>query len=206
MSFGIEQMRAFLNPLRSRVTTFFVDDRATNRFLATLMLSSVAVDGDSAIIVDTDAFYTSNSIRLAESLSQQELERFRLYVPETGASGEDVAMELFRVNESHSISIIDNLNTLFHLLSSDNPSSAGRKLSFLMALESFSGRVNNATVLITVYEREKPIRTRHPTSFSELGEISIRVRCSNGQLSLKCERGKAWPDNTLSFPLTRSLG
>lgn len=206
MSFDIEQMRVFLNPLRGRVTTFFVDDRATNRFLGRLILSSVAVGGDSAIIVDTDAFYASNSARLAESLSQQELERFRLYVPETGARGEDVVMKLFRVSESCSISIIDNLNTLFHLLSSDNPSSAGRKLSFLTALESFSGRVNNATVLITVYEREKPTHARHPKSFSELGEISVYVRCSNDQLCLRCERGEAWPGNTLSFPLTQSSG
>jgi hypothetical protein len=206
MSFGIEQMRAFLNPLRGKVTTFSVADRATNLSLGRLILSSVAVDGDSTIIMDTDAFYASNSVRLAENLSQQDLNRFRLYVPETGASGEDVVIRLFRRNESCSVSIIDNLNTLFHLLSSDNPSSAGRKLSFLTALQSFLGRMNSTTVLITVYEREKPTQAKRPKAFSELGEISVHVGRSNGQLSLKCERGAVWPGNALSFPLTQSSG
>ena len=206
MSFGIEQMRAFLNPLRGKITTFFVTDRATNLSLGRLILSSVAVDGDSTAIMDTDAFYASNSARLAENFSQQNLERFRLYVPETGASSEDVVMMLFKQNKSCSVSIIDNLNTLFHLLSSDNPNSAGRKLYFLTAMESFLGHMNNTTVLITVYEREKPIQEKRLKSFSDLGEISIHVSRSDGQLSLKCERGAAWPGNTLSFPLTQSSG
>lgn len=206
MSFGIEQMRAFLNPLRGKVTTFSVADRATNLSLVRLILSSIAVHGDSTLIMDTDAFYASNSAILAENFPQQDLERFRLQVPETGTSGQDVVMRLFRQSESCSISIIDNLNTLFHLLSSDNPNSAGRKLSFVTTLQSFLGRMNNTTVLVTVYEREKPIQERRPKSFSDLGEISVHVYRSNGQLSLKCERGAAWPGNVLSFPLTQLSG
>jgi hypothetical protein len=206
MSFGVQRARAFLDPLRGKITTFFVADRLVNLSLSTLILTCVTAAGAACEVVDMDAFYASNSDLLSAALPREGLERVSLYVPKVGTSGDDLVMKLFdRGQQPHKdILILDDLNTLFHLLSSDNSSSAGRKLAFLIALQSFVRRTNRTTALATVYEREKPIPGRRSKSFSELADTNVSVAHSGDELILKCERGAAWPGGTLSFPILSS--
>jgi len=204
MSLSALQTRLFLAPLQGKTTVFLVADRRTNLLLGKLVLSSLVANGTSCIILDTDAFYASNSELLAEGISRPDLGNLRLYVPKVGTTSEEAALELFKGYGGRAV-IIDNLNSFYHTLSSENRSSAGRKLTFLVALLSFLGHANGTTVFVTTYEREKPTIPRHTRPFSGLGDVSISTRCAGDRLILECESGTTWPDGTLSFSIPSSI-
>jgi hypothetical protein len=203
MSLSAQQARLFLTPLQNKATIFLVADRHANLLLGKLILSSLVASGSSCVILDTDAFYASNSAMLTSAVPKPDLKNLRLYIPKVGTSGQGTALELFKECERRTV-MIDNLNSFYHALSSENRSSAGRKLNFLVALLSFLGHTNNMTALITVYEREKPTITRHTRSFSGLGDVSISTHCTGSRMVLRCESGTAWPDGTLSFSIPTS--
>lgn len=200
MSFGVHLARQFLAPLQGKTVVFFVADRDTNLLLSKLLVTSAAASGNSCFVLDMDAFYASNSNSLAGDVSPQDMKNIQLYIPRIGASGEEAALGLFDGVE-HRIDIIDDMNSLYHTFSSDDQGSAGRKLTFLMEVLSFLGRTNRMTVLITIYERERPTFTRRARLFAGLGDVSVSIRRDGDGLTLRCDRGAAWPDRTLNLSI-----
>lgn len=203
MSFGVRRAKQFLDPLQGKAAVFLVPDRRTNLALSRLFVSSVAASGSPCSVLDMDAFYASNSELLVREIPQLEAANIRLHMPRIGASGEEAVMGLFESVE-RCIHIIDDLNSLYHTFSSEDQSSAGRKLTFLVEVLSFLGRSNGTTALITIYERERPTFARRARLFARLGDVSVSVRREDGSLVMHCERGTAWPGRALTLPISPS--
>jgi hypothetical protein len=199
MSFSAQQARSLLSPLRGKVAVFSVPDRISNLALGQLLLSSLEISGKTCTILDIDAFYSSNSDLFARDISHGQTEDVWLYVPEVGASAEDLVLHLLNERRSDSV-IVDNLNSFFNLFSFDDRNSASRKFTFLMDLLSYLAHSNDVSVLVTLYEREKPIRRRRARSFSGLGDLSLTVGHTKGRLTLQCDGCEGWPDGALSLP------
>jgi len=203
MSFGVQQARQFLAPLQGKAVVFLVPDRRTNLLMGRLFLAAVAATGSRCFIFDMDSFYASNSSSLAE-VRQQAIDGIRLCVPRVGADGEEAALGLFRGVEQ-GVNIVDSLNSLYHTFSADDQSSASRKLTFLIEALSFLSRTGRTTVLVTIYERDRPTFKRRGRLFTELGDATVSVKSDGETLILHCDRGSAWPESTLTIP-TRPSG
>jgi hypothetical protein len=131
MSLSVQHASSFFGPLRGKTSSFVVDGRQANVLFAEATTSSVALTGDGCAILDLDALYSSNSDRIFGGLPAAAARSMVIHVPAPDAS---VEAELPRLLAADSrVLIIDSLNSLHHLLSSDDARSRSRKLAFAIA-------------------------------------------------------------------------
>jgi WD40 repeat protein len=197
MSFGAQQAHSFFGPLKGKTVTFLVDDRQTNLSFAKSIISLATIAVGGCAIFDIDAFYSSNSDGILSALPSSAAGSTRVYVPEPGVRIETVLPRFFKIESG--VFIVDSLNTLYHLFSSSGASSRSRKLAFAVTSLSYLARTNEKTVLLTMYRREKAVRTGGGRSISDLSDTSVSVEAAGSELLMRCKRGAAWPDGMLSL-------
>ena len=66
-----------------------------------------------------------------------------------------------------------------------------------MSALSFLAHTNRTAVLITIYERERPVFARRARLFAGLGDVSVTVRLDGDAMVMRCDRGSAWTGGTL---------
>lgn len=197
MSFGSNEARLFLEPLKGRSHGILLPDRQSNLALARALLSFFGAGGMRCNILDTDAFYASSLETLLPG-RQDLLSGIRLYVP----SAEFRIEELFPgpwAGDPSAV-IIGNLNALLHKLSADSRPSASRKLAFFIAASSLLARINGSVVIYTVYERSRQGHRRGRGTLFDLANSTIAARVDERGLSLECLRGTAWPGGRFYAP------
>ena len=97
--------------------------------------------------------------------------------------------------------ILDDLNTLYHLLSFDGSKRAGNRMSFLIALTSFLARTRLQTIISKVYARNRPVQNgrRGARSLDRLGDLGVAVEYEASELTFTCKNGSGWRgDGTFS--------
>jgi hypothetical protein len=192
MSFSASEASSFFGPLKGKTGSFVVAGREANLAFSRTVGSLLAATGDDCTILDLDAFYASNADSIFESMSKSTT----ISIPEPGSAIETVLPRLFGADQG--VIIIDSLNTLHHLLSLADRSSGSRKLAFTVASLSYLARTNRRAVMLTMYRRERPIRTGSGRSIADLSDITASVDIRDSVLTTRVERGSAWPGGRFS--------
>src|SRR5262245_52139814 len=141
------QARFFLSPLEKKVTVFVVDGRASHLRLARFLLGIICAANRTALVLDTDASYASNSGTLAGQLSDICLDRITLRIPAEGPTKASLITAAF---SEYDVLIVDDLNTIYHFLSMDDRS-AVRELTAVGNILSYFCRESGATAFLMTY-------------------------------------------------------
>jgi hypothetical protein len=199
MSFNAHREDLFINPLSGYTTTFLVKERRTNLTFARSVLPILVWKRRPCAILDIDALYSSNSDYIFELLSEEEARSIEIVVPRPGSDTTAEIADLLGSSPDETL-IIDSLNSLYHLLSTNGRSSKNRNLAFVLALLSFIARTERKTVFFTMYQRKKNANLRREKPISHLSDFTVVVSAMKEALSLKCERGLVWPGGALVIP------
>jgi len=192
------QAQAFLSPLRSRASIFVLGDREINLSFSRFLLECLDVSRCPGVVADMNAFYTSNAVRLATQ-SDFALENIVISLPPSKFDPEAWAIDfLLGANETAAV-ILDDLNTLYHLLSWDGSRRTNNRVTFIVALASFLARSKQQIVVLKAYSRTRVSPSRRGTrSLERLGDLGISVTSRGKELLFKCVKGDGWKDGTFS--------
>jgi hypothetical protein len=196
MSLSGEDPRSFFGPLIGKTATFMLEGRQANLAFAEVMVGFLAQARSPCAILDLDAFYSSNSNLILSNMDATTARSTIIRVPEPGSDVEAELASLFKVQ--HRVVIIDSLNSLYHLVSLEDGSSRGRKLTFALASLSYLARTNGKAVILSMYRREGLFRTRSGRSISNLSDVTASVDVRERELRIRSERGPTWPGGAFS--------
>ena len=199
MSFSDRRPSHFFDPLVGKTTTFLLRGRQANIGFARTMMRLLAEAGAECSILDLDAFYSSNAGLVLAPLADG-AESSTIRVPAPGSDIEDEFSRLFETAQE--VIVIDSLNSLYHLTSVEDGSSRSRKLTFALAALSYLARTNAKAVVLSMYRREGFARPGPNRSISGLSDVTAAVDIRGSDLTIRTERGSAWPGGSFS---TRAL-
>jgi hypothetical protein len=199
MSLSRGAPNSFFGPLTGRTTTFLLDARRDNLEFAAMMMRSLAWDRATCAILDLDAFYSSNSDRIFDSMDPVTARSTVIRVPGPGSEVELELSSLFEAQQK--VLVIDSLNSLHHLISLDDGSSRSRKLAFALAGLSYLARTNSKAVVLSMYRREGFSRGGTGRSIAGLSDAVASVDVRGGELRVRSERGSLWPTGVISSPI-----
>ena len=197
------EAEAFLTPLRSRSTVFLLDNRATDLLFSRFLLSCLVRTRNEALVADINAFYSSNAQRIAPG--SDALQNINLSLPPPGFAIEPWIVDFLIGGADAAVVILDDLNTLYHLLSFDGSKRAGNRISFLIALTSFLARTRLQTIISKAYSRNRPVQNgrRGARSLDRLGDLGVAVEYEANVLTFTCKKGSGWRgDGTFSVRVT----
>src|SRR5207249_10151694 len=102
------------------------------------------------------------------------LQNISLSLPPPGFAVEPWFVDFLIGATDATVVVLDDLNTLYHLLSFNGSKRTGNRISFLMALTSFLARTRLQTIISKVYARNRPIQNsrrgaRFPDGLGALG-------------------------------------
>src|SRR5712691_3341525 len=196
------EAEAFLTPLRSRSTVFLVDNRATDLLFSRFLLGCLVRTRNEALVADINAFYGSNARRVAPE--SDALQNISLSLPPPSFAVEPWIIDFLIGAVDAAVVILDDLNTLYHLLSFDGSKRAGNRMSFLMALTSFLARTRRQTIISKVDARNRPIQNsrRGARSLDRLGDLRVSVEYQANELTFTSKNGRGWRDGTFSVRVT----
>jgi len=192
------EAEAFLTPLRAKSTVFLLDDRATDLLFSRFLLSCLVRARSEVLVADINAFYSSNAQRIAP---ESETPNIRLSLPPPSFAVEPWIIDFLIGAPDAAVVILDDLNTLYHLLSFDGSKRAGNRMSFLIALTSFLARTRLQTIISKVYARNRPVQNgrRGARSLDRLGDLGVAVEYEASELTFTCKNGSGWRgDGTFS--------
>lgn len=187
MNFDPHQASAFFDPLSSKSSIFLVADRETNLSLARTLLGRLLSLNMNCLVVDINAFYVSH----AEELGIDGTSNITFYVPDVLCDTSEVVHTIITIG-NNDVLIIDNINSLFHLLSYETPQAASRKLALIMAILSKHARTNHFAAISVMYERKFASSAMQKQPLSELGDVLISVRKRGTGLAFHVRKGDAW--------------
>ena len=192
------QAKAFLSPLQNKVTVFLVDGRASHLLLARFLLNCLCTTDNRSVVLDTDAMFASNSKGLASRLNEHCLENITLWIPSLDPTKASLVNLIF---SKYDVLIVDDLNTLYHLISMGDYS-AIRELTAMTRILSYFCRENGKTAFLTVYSAGESLKkVIGQRSLFRMGDISISTRTDDTAIRFTCDHGTAWLNNTFSVSL-----
>ena len=187
--------RSFLEPLLGKTATFLFAERQDNLAFARTLAGLLGASGMAAAVLDLDAFYSSHADSVLTP-SPAEADSWTLRVPAPGSGIEAEVSQLFVAPQG--ALILDRLNPLYHLFSLDDGRSRGRRLGFALAGLSYLAKTNSKAVILGMYRREGFGRLGTARSISGLSDIAASVEVKGSELSMRTERGSAWPGGVFS--------
>ena len=187
----------FFGPLTGKTTTFILDGRRANLSFASVVMRLLARAQSPCVVLDLDAFYSSNSDRIFSSMDASTAGSTEIRIPQPGLDVEHEFSHLFGARQK--VVIIDSLNSLYHLMSLEDGSSRSRKLSFALASLSYMARTNEKAIILSMYRREGIHRAGTGRSISTLSEATVAVAVGKEDLYVTVERGAAWPGGKFSI-------
>ena len=196
MSLGGGELRSFFGPLTGRTTTFVLEGRQANLAFARTVVGLLASARVACAVLDLDAFYSSNSDIIFSSMGELTAGSSVIRVPTPGADVEVQLSGLFEVQQQ--VIILDSLNSLYHLISLEDGSSRGRKLTFALSSLSYLARANGKAIVLSMYNREGSYGSGTGRSISSLSDVTALVDASGPELKIRCTRGPAWPGGEFS--------
>lgn len=195
---SLRQANAFFAPLKHKTTTFVVEGREANLQLAQFILNLAACLKLRVLVLDTDAFYAANVVLVSETQPEVQKRGVFIRIPTKDLKLEDWLVDsLFTRYE---LLIVDDLNTLHHLLSSLEARSGSRKLHFIGRTLSYLARSDNRTVILTLYKSVMDSTTRGQSkrSLSKQSDLVISVELHDSSIRFTCDQGRAWAGNLFS--------
>jgi hypothetical protein len=128
-----------------------------------------------------------------------------LITPQDGQRLEDSMVEALTM-KAEAI-VIDDLNALHYLLSSDRQKSGIHRLFTFLRLLSYDARIDNLSIFGTVYKADGDASTERATkrSLSAAADLQIATDDDLNQITFRCSEIKSWPNNRFSAPLYLEL-
>jgi hypothetical protein len=199
----VGQAFAFLAPLRGRTSVFITPSRRRNSTVAHFLLGCLAASRMRAVIFDTSSFYATNIRALTESLPKDFLQRSVLITPQDDQRFEDSMADV--LNMKTEAILIDDLNALHYLLSSDKQRSGTHQLFTFIRLLSYEARTDNISVFGMVYKTERDSAPERATkrSLSAAADLQITTTSDDrsDRISFRCNEIRSWPNSRFSAPL-----
>jgi hypothetical protein len=192
------QANAFFAPLKHKTTTFVVEGREVNLQFAQLILNLASSLKWRVLVLDTDAFYAANIILVSEKQPDFQKRGVFIRIPTKDSKLEDWLVDsLFARCE---LLILDDLNTLHHLLSALEAKSGSRKLHFIERTLSYLARLDNKTVILTLYKSVMDSTTHGEStrSLSKQSDLVVSVELQDSFVRFTCEEERAWAGNLFS--------
>lgn len=196
MSFSEQLSRSFFEPLVGKTTTFLLDGRGANLEFARGVTGLLGAAGTPCAILDLDALYSSNASLALAPLTGSAASSV-ISVPPPGSPVEEDFSMLFDAVQD--VLIIDSLNSLYHLFSMDDGGSRGRQVTLAIAGLSFFAKTNSKAVLLSMYKREGFHKPKSGRPISALSDVTASVGVGDGLLTVRTERGVAWPGGLFSI-------
>jgi hypothetical protein len=152
------------------------------------------------VVFDTSSLYGANIRKLTDGLPNDFLQQSSLIVPQEGRPIEESLGELHTPRAS--AILIDDLNALHYLLSSDKHRSGTRQLFTFLKLLSYEARITDLVVLCTLYRTEgEPAPKPTKRSLSAAADLQISTDNNPDRITFRCSDATSWPDNRFSAPL-----
>jgi hypothetical protein len=196
------QAFAFLAPLRRRSSVFIAPTRKRNLEVTRFILGCLAASRTPrTVLFDTSCFYGQNIRELTRSLPREFLQRSVLIIPQDHEGLKD-SMTGILETKADAI-LIDDLNSLHNLLSSETLRSGARALFTFLRMLSYYARINNASVIGTVYRPEMNVAADRGTKRSILAaaDLQIRTDINLDRLTFACNEVGGWPNRRFSAPV-----
>ncbi len=195
---SLQQANAFVAPLKRKTTTFVVEEREANFHLAQFFISLASLLKWRVLVLDTDAFYAANIIALSEKRLADQKRGVLIRIPKN-----DLRLEEWFVDSlmtEYELLIVDDLNSLLHLLGFFEKKSASRKLHFIGRTLSYFARSSNRTVVSTVYKNvmDSAPSDESSRSLSKQADLVASVELQDSFIRFRCNQGKAWASNLFS--------
>ena len=187
----------FFRPLKGKTATFLLPDRSANLAFARAVTMMIVASGRTCSIFDLDAFYSSNAGLLFSPPLAPGRGKVLIRVPKPSSRLEDDFPRLFSGGQS--VVIVDTLNTLFHLLSSDEGAYRSRKFSFAVASLSFTAKESGSAIMLAMYRRELLSRGGLGRSMSSYSDVVVGVERKDSAVTMVTERGRAWEEGAFSI-------
>ena len=195
------QAFVFLAPLRGRSSVFITPGRGRNASVVRFLMGCLAASRKRTAIFDTSSFFGTNIRTLTESLPREFLMQSTLVTPQGGQRVEDSMAELLAMKAD--AILIDDLNALHYLLSTDRQKPGIQRLFALIRLLSYESRINRTSVFGTVYKTESESAGERVTrrSLSAAADLQIFTDDRAGRITFRCDEASGWPNNRFSAPL-----
>jgi hypothetical protein len=138
---------------------------------------------------------------LAKSLPKEFLQRSTLIEPRQDQGLEDALTDLLGLKTG--AIVIDDLNALHYVLSSERQRSGTPQLFSLLRMLSYQARINNTFVFVTAYRAEgDSMRERSARrSLSAAADLQIATDYHSNRIAFRCAQIRGWPNNRFSAPL-----
>jgi hypothetical protein len=194
---SLRQANEFFAPLRQKSTIFIINGRETNISFARFLLGCICVTKKRVLILDMNAFYASNILLLNKKLTENCLGNTIITVPT-----DDSKLESWLISSTFSkndLLIIDNLNTVYHLMSINGRRFNIRRLYAITSILSYLAQTNEISIFLTVYRTTSERVKNTPRSLDQMGETSISVKIHDSTINFQCNTGRAWINGTFSM-------
>ncbi len=189
------EAEAFLTPLMSRSTVFLLDSKETDLLFSRFLLNCLASTKNGGSIADINAFYSSNAERVAP---RSDAPSVIIHLPPPTFVVEPWIID-FLIRADEAVVILDDLNTIYHLLSFDSSKRVGNRMSFLMGLASFLARTRRQTIISKVHVLKRPILNRRGArSLDRLGDMGVSAESRADELTFRSRSGMGWRDGVFS--------
>lgn len=190
------KVQAIFSPLESSLTVFTLKDRKAAIYLARLVLEYLTNTHSRSLIIDIDALYGSRMVNLGRRPISNSIS---LLTPLTDSKAWEWLVESFINIFDRKVILIDNLNSLFHLLSLDDPNSAGNKLAIVLEFLAFLTRTQKKTIFATLYKRDIPFVSRRGKGIpNKISDMIVSVEIYDNKIYFEAVKGTPW-GSTFSY-------
>lgn len=192
------QANAFFAPLKRKTTTFVVEGREVNLHLAQFLIGLASVLKWRVLVLDTGAFYAANIISVSEKQPDNQKRGVSIRIPTN-----DLRLEEWLVDSiltKYELLIVDDMNSLHHLLGFLEKRSGGRKLHFIGRTLSYFARSENRTVVLNLYKNvmDSAPLGESSRSLAKYADLVVSVELQDSFIRFRCNQGRAWANNFFS--------
>lgn len=196
------QAYAFLEPLRGKSAIFLVKSRNDHGAVSRFILDCLAASRIRVAVLDTSCFYGVNIRKLAGSLPRQFLQQSTLLqLSDDDMNDEDSLTDM--VASDASAILMDDLNAVLHLLSSQGQKSGIHRLSTFYHILSYSARINKLLVLGFVYKGDSGALPARSTkrSLPKISDLQVTCEVRDGEIVFRCDGISGWSTDGFRIPL-----
>lgn len=186
-----EQANDFLSPLKGGLTVLLLHDASTKMAVGRFLLECARALSLETVVVDSDAFYSSNITKLIGDTSPTgEI----LLLPE----GTLQIASFLPILSSGQLTVIDDLNSLYSLASDGRRS---QQLGILIRMLSYNARMNNSWVLASAYTPSQQGRKAKldPRSLTAVGDALIDAELTENRLRFRSVSSRPWTEGEYSL-------
>lgn len=193
------QAYAFFTPVSRRSVALMVDDSIGHEAASGFLLSCLSTLKKRTIVLDGSAFFGIRAISIGERLEGRFLGDVELRLPVS----DPIQTLTASMSPNADVIIIDDVNSLNHLISRRLGKHGFQRLFSLMKLLTFSGIENGLTVFAIFHDSERTNDARQGgrRSLSSTFGLQVAVENTRSEIKFNCRFGSAWPSGSFAVKI-----